>query len=330
MNKTLVIIPHYNKLVLLKECLYHLEEQTYSNFDILIVDNGSSDGSSEYIYDICKNNKRYHHILLNNNTGFAYAVNRGFEFSINAGFQFSILLNNDAYVEKDFVKELVLSIQKDNRTFAVSSMMINYHNKNLVDSFGDNYMLLGWAFQGHIGENVNEILKNDECFSACGGASIYKNGIIKEIGFFDENFFAYLEDIDLSYRAKLFGYKIRNCYTARCYHLGSATSGSKYNEFKVRTSARNSIYLIYKNMPYIQILINIFPLFLGIIIKQIFFSFKGFGLDYFFGIHEGFTKVKNINKNNFSKFGILTYIKIEFELIINTLVYLSNFLKRHL
>lgn len=329
MSKVLVIIPHFNKLILLKECLYHLEQQSFQNFEVLIVDNGSTDGSAEYIYGICNKNNKYHYILLNENTGFAYAVNRGFEYSINKGFEYSLLLNNDAYVEKDFIKELLYSIKADNNNFAVSSMMINYHNKALVDSFGDNYTLLGWGFQGHIGERVDSIHKNENCFSACGGASIYSNDILKEIGLLDENFFAYLEDIDLSYRAKLHGYNIKNCFTARCYHLGSATSGSKYNEFKVRTSARNNIYLIYKNMPYIQILLNIFPLFLGIVIKQIFFNLKGYGLDYFFGIFDGFKNLNTIKKNDFTKINIANFILIEIELIINTFKYVLNFVKRH-
>lgn len=330
MNKVLVIIPHFNKLILLKECLYHLNKQSFDNFEVLIVDNGSTDGSSEYIFKICNENSNYHSILLNENTGFAYAVNRGFEYSINNGFDYSLLLNNDAYVEDDFIKELLYSIKNKHNVFAVSSMMINYHDKEIIDSFGDNYTILGWGFQGHIGEKVDSVRYNEECFSACGGASIYNNKVLKEIGLLDENFFAYLEDVDLSYRAKLLGYKVKNCFTARCYHLGSATSGSKYNEFKIRTSARNNVYLIYKNMPYLQILINIFPLFVGTVIKQVFFSMKGFGLDYFFGIHDGLTGLSHIKKTDFSKFSIYRFIKIEIELIINLVKYCFNFINRHI
>lgn len=330
MSKTLVIIPHFNKLLLLKECLFHLDTQTYKNFDILIVDNGSSDGSTEYIHNLSNEKENYHSILLSENMGFAYAVNRGFEFSIKNDYDYSILLNNDAYVEDGFVKELVYSIGESYNNFAVSSMMINYHNKDLVDSFGDYYTILGWSFQGHIGEKVKDIKYNENCFSACGGAAIYSNRILSEIGLLDENFFAYLEDIDLSYRARLSGYNIKTCFTARCYHLGSATSGSKYNEFKVRTSARNNIYLIYKNMPYIQILINIFPLFVGIVVKQVFFSMKGFGLDYFFGVFDGFKNLSLIKKNDFNKISIFNILFVEIQLIINTIKYVLNFAKRKL
>ena len=305
-----------------------MDSQTYNNFDVLIVDNGSSDGSSEYIYNLSNEKDNYHSILLSENMGFAYAVNKGLIYSIENGYKYSILLNNDAYVEDGFVKELVASISSNLDIFAVSSMMINYRNKKIVDSYGDYYTILGWSFQGHIGERVSDLNYNENCFSACAGAAIYSNNILEKIGLLDENFFAYLEDVDLSYRARLYGYNIKTCFTARCYHLGSATSGSKYNEFKVRTSARNNIFLIYKNMPYIQILINIFPIFIGLIIKQIFFAMKGFGLDYFFGVFDGLNNLKLIKKNDFAKIPFINIVLLELYLIINTFKYVLNFIKR--
>lgn len=330
MSKILVIIPHFNKLILLKECLFHLNKQNVENFEVMIVDNGSTDGSSEYIFNLCSKEKKYHNILLNENMGFAYAVNLGIKYSIENGFDYSILLNNDAYIEDDFIYELSKKISKSKKYFAVSSLMISYHNKNIVDSFGDNYTLLGYAFQNKLNESIDDIDRDELTFSACGGASIYNNEVLKKIGLFDENFFAYLEDVDISYRAKLHGYKISTCKAAKCYHLGSATSGSKYNEFKVRISARNNIYVIYKNMPFIQVMINIFPLFLGLILKQIYFISRGFGLDYFFGIFDAIKNINNIKKNDFKKFDIYTYVMIEIELIINSFKYLFNFIKRHI
>ena len=330
MSKVLVIIPHFNKLALLKECIYHLECQTFKAFDIMVVDNGSDDGSAEYLFEISNKNRNVHYTLLNENMGFAYAVNKGLEYSINKNYDYSILLNNDAFVTEDFVNKLYFAMLSSNKVFAVSSLMLRFDNKNMIDSYGDYYTLFGWSFQGHLGEDY-ETIKHDELpFSACGGASIYNNDIIKQIGGFDEKFFAYLEDIDISYRARLNGYKILTCKAAKCYHLGSSTTGSKYNEFKVRISARNNIYLIFKNMPLIQILINIFPLFLGHLIKFIYFLFNGFGLDYFFGIVDGFRSLGIIKKAEFDRSKILNYFLIEIELIKNTIMYVINFFKRHI
>ena len=91
-----------------------------------------------------------------------------------------------------------------------------------------------------------------------------------EIGFFDESHFAYLEDIDVGYRAMIYGYKNRFCASALVYHVGSGTSGSKYNTFKVKLSARNSVWLNYKNMPLLQLILNFIPLLLGYLVKYYF------------------------------------------------------------
>ncbi len=329
MNKSLVIIPHYNKLSLLKECLKYLDGQNYVNFEVAIVDNGSTDGSAEYIYDLSKNDKKYHAILFNENMGFAYAVNKGIKYAIENSFDYSILLNNDAYVKSDFVENLTDSILSHRDAFAVSSLMLNFKKPNIVDSFGDYYTILGWAYQGRVGTDINEIIEDEMAFSACGGASIYRNTVFEKIGLFDEKFFAYLEDIDVSYRAKLHGYNVYTCKDAVCYHLGSATSGSKYNKFKVKMSARNNIYLIYKNMPIYQLLINLIPICIGTAIKFIFFLFRGFGFDYLSGTISGIKNCSMVDRTNFRRINIANVINIEVQLIKNTFKYISNFIKRH-
>ena len=330
MSEVLVIIPHLNKLALLKECLVHLDSQSYDSYDIMIVDNGSSDDSPEYISKLTSEKNKYHSILLNNNMGFAYAVNKGIEYSIKNNYKFSLLLNNDAFIKDGFVENLTHAIKKSDDIFATSSLMLSYKDIDKIDSYGDYYNVLGWSFQGHISETVDDINDIEYPFSACAGAAIYRNAILERIGLFDNNFFAYLEDIDISYRAKLYGYRITTCKSAVCYHLGSQTSGSRYNEFKVRISARNNIYLLHKNMPMIQILINIFPLFIGHCIKFIFFMTKGFGVDYFFGIVDGLRNAKKIKKINFNEINLFQLIYIELELLINTFKYIFNFAKRHL
>lgn len=330
MKKVIVIIPHFNKSALLKKCIENLMLQNDTNFDILIVDNGSTDDSTQYIFNQVSNNKSIHSIMLSENMGFAYAVNKGLKYSIDNGYDYSILLNNDAFVEEDFVSELVKRIDSDKKLFAVSSLMLQYQNTDKVDSFGDYYTLFGWSFQGHLLESASEIEDDEEPFSACGGAAIYRNNAILKIGFFDEKFFAYLEDIDISYRARLANYKISTCKNAICHHLGSATTGSKYNSFKVRLSARNNIYLIYKNMPNIQIIINFLPLAFGTIAKLVFFTFKGFAIDYIKGILDGFKNLKYINRVKFNKVSLFTFIGIEFRLLFSSFIYIINFIKRHL
>lgn len=110
MNKVLVVIPHYNKIELLITCVNYLKKQDTDDFDVLIVDNGSNDGSVEFIYELTSNNNYYHSILLSENTGFAIAVNKGFKYSIDNNYEYTILLNNDAYPEKSFVKNLTKAI----------------------------------------------------------------------------------------------------------------------------------------------------------------------------------------------------------------------------
>ena len=110
------------------------------------------------------------------------------------------------------------------------------------------------------GKPESEYNKTREIFASCAGAAIYRKEILDEIGYFDEEHFAYLEDVDIGYRAKLHGYRNLFCPTARVLHVGSGTSGSRYNLFKIRYSSRNNLYLIYKNMPLWQIILK-FPAF---------------------------------------------------------------------
>ncbi len=118
-------------------------------------------------------------------------------------------------------------------------------------------------------------------FTSCAGAAIYRKKIFEKIGYFDEEHFAYLEDIDVGYRARINGYENWYAPKAIVYHIGSGTSGSRYNHFKTRYSSRNNIYLIYKNMPFLQILLNLPFLILGFGMKILFFTQKRNGK----GIH---------------------------------------------
>ena len=149
-------------------------------------------------------------------------------------------------------------------------------------------------------------------------------------GFFDEEHFAYLEDIDVGYRAKIYGYRNIYCPTAKVYHVGSGTSGSKYNSFKVRLAARNNLYLNYKNMPLPQLAVNSLPIALGMAVKYGFFKKLGFGADYLDGVKEGLATLKNCRRVPYRREHLKNYLQIEGELIWGTLLYVWEFGKRRL
>ena len=160
-------------------------------------------------------------------------------------------------------------MDRSEKIFSVSNKMIQMYHPDLMDDAGDMYSVLGWAFQRGVGRPKSFIKKLPR-LSACAGAAIYRREVFETIGYFDEMHFAYLEDIDVGYRAKLYGYDNVFCPEAVVYHVGSGTSGSKYNSFKVKLAARNNVYLNYKNMRTWQLLLNSPCLLAGTFVKFLF------------------------------------------------------------
>ncbi len=294
-----------------------LEKQNCKDFEILVVDNGSSDGSVEWL-----KSHQYPTIFLEENTGFSGAVNVGIKASKTP---FVLLLNNDTEVEPDFIGEMIKAIRRSDKIFAVSSKMVQMYHKELMDDAGDMYSVLGWAYQRGVGRSSKGYNREREVFSACAGAAIYRREVFEQIGYFDEMHFAYLEDIDVCYRAKIFGWHNRYCPTAVVYHVGSGTSGSKYNAFKVRLAARNNVYLNYKNMPLFQLLVNLLPITMGIIVKYGFFQKLGFGKEYLDGVKEGIKTRKKCAKVAYFPEHMSNYLAIQWELICGTCLYVYEF-----
>ncbi len=320
--KITIIIPNYNGKHFLKPCLDSLSKQSCTDFEVLVVDNHSADGSIEYIKENYSDIKL---ISLDKNYGFSTAVNAGIRHSRTP---YVILLNNDTTVDPHFVEELLKAAERSPRIFSVSSKMLQMHHPDLIDGAGDLYTLLGWGVARGAGRPADNYAKPEEVFSACAGAAIYRRSVFRKIGYFDETHFAYLEDIDIGYRAKIYGYKNLYCPDAVVYHVGSGTSGSKYNSFKVKTSARNSIWLIYKNMPLPQLVLNSLPLLAGYFMKGIFFYKIGFGKDYIQGLLEGIHGMKKCRKVRFRSRNILSYIKIETQMIKYTFCYVQDWCER--
>lgn len=318
--KTTIIIPNYNGLSFMEPCFESLKEQTVRNFKVLVVDNGSTDGSVEWLKE-----HRIPSIFLKENTGFSGAVNTGIRA---ADTPYVLLLNNDTRVELGFVAAMERAMDQSPKIFSVSSRMIQMYHPELLDDAGDMYSILGWAYQRGVGRSSELYQKSCRVFSACAGAAIYRRAVFHEIGLFDELHFAYLEDIDVGWRAKLYGYDNIYCPDAAVYHVGSGTSGSRYNSFKVRLAARNCIYLNYKNMPGWQLLLNAPFLLAGIFVKYLFFVKNGFGGDYVSGLKEGIRTRKQCRRvpGLLRRFG--AELKVQFEMLYGTGLYVYEFLRR--
>lgn len=293
MKEITVVIPNYNGIKYLPECLYALErqEQGTPDFDILVVDNGSADESVSFLEKYNRENHRIGmevcNIFLEENTGFCHAVNEGIRASETP---YVILLNNDTKVKPKFIKNLYEAIIKDEQIFSVSAKMLMWDKPELVDDAGDRYCALGWAYSRGKGKKAATYDTPADIFSACGGAAIYRRSVFNEIGLFDELHFAYLEDLDIGYRARIYGY--RNCYEpgAEVLHYGSASSGSRYNEWKTNLASSNSVYLIGKNMPFLQGVLNLPFFMVGFFLKFLFFCKKKMGMLYLKGLWNGCRK----------------------------------------
>ncbi|MBQ4001259.1 MAG: glycosyltransferase family 2 protein, partial [Lachnospiraceae bacterium] len=265
MAKTTVVIPNWNGMAYLKNCMDSLEKQDDRDFETLVIDNASKDGSVAFL----RENYPWARVeVMPENLGFAGGVNEGIRRTKTP---YVLLLNNDVEVEPHFVKALTDAIDRDPKVFSVSSKMIKFRERHLLDDAGDRYTVIGWQAQRGTALPVTRKHYNRPAavFSACAGAAIYRLSVLQEIGAFDPAHFAYLEDIDLGWRARIYGYKNMYEPSAVVYHVGSASSGAvTYSDFKVRISARNSQYIVYKNMPAFQRFLCAFPMWIGRKVKK--------------------------------------------------------------
>ncbi len=321
--KSTIVIPNYNGMEYLEKCLVSLMADTEDYpARILVVDNGSVDRSAEAAEKMAG----VEVIRMGKNTGFCTAVNAGIKASDTP---YVILLNNDLTVEKGFVRAMEEALDRNQKAFSAGAQMRMMKAPDRMDNAGDYYCALGWAYDYGKGRKISErYTKPRKIFASCGGAAIYRRSVFEEIGCFDERHFAYLEDVDIGYRARIYGY--HNLYEPRAvvYHAGSSVSGSKYNEFKINLSSANSIYLIEKNMPFLQVLLNLPFLLLGFGMKFLFFLRKGFGKIYLKGLLRGFRIYYREGGRKmhvpFQKKNFGNYLLIQWELWINMFRRLSG------
>lgn len=306
MKSITVIIPNYNGMKFLEGCLSSLRAQTDRDFRTILIDNGSSDESVAWV------RAHYPEVRIrafHRNTGFCRAVNEGIRMSETP---YVLLLNNDVVCGETMVEELHRAIRSDDRTFSCCAKLVQMSDPSRLDDAGDFYTALGWAFARGKGKDAALYGKPEPVFACCAAAAIYRRDILDEIGLFDERHFAYLEDIDIGYRARVFGYENRYVPSALVHHAGSGTSGSRHNAFKVRLSARNSVWLVRKNMPLWQILLNLPLLAAGYAVKLLYFTRLGLGGAYLKGLAEAVRGLGRIRPAPVGHTG--AYLKIQLKL----------------
>ena len=236
MKKISAVIANWNEKKLTSDCIRSLQEQDYRNLEIIVSDNGSTDGSVEHL----KNN--FSAILLLENgrsLGFGSAVNRGFEAATG---DFLLFLNNDLVLRPDSIRELAWLLESDQHIGATVPKILYTDIPDKINSFGVRIHYTGIACQNKIDQKDSQDLSILE--TPCGGIFMLKREVFKTIGGFEENLFLYHEDHDLSWRIRLAGWKILVTPKAVIHHHYKFKKGAR----KYYSSEKNRLYLLLKNM----------------------------------------------------------------------------------
>jgi len=240
-----IVIVTWNSAAHLPRCLSSLSEQTFRDFEVIIVDNGSADDSYLYFH-LQYPNLEIKIKRLKSNIGFAAANNIGVDLAQG---QWLVFLNADAFPGVDWLEQLLSSVHKYPAYACFSSRQIQEHDRNLLDGEGDAYHISGLAWRRNYGQVVYEAVEPAEIFSACGAAMmVWKQDFI-DLGGFDESYFSYFEDVDLGFRLRLMGKKVLYIPQAVVFHVGSASTGRR-SDFAVYYEYRNLIWTYYRNMPF--------------------------------------------------------------------------------
>ena len=248
-----VVIPTWNRRDLLDECLRALQSQTYGRFEVIVVDNGSRDGSAAMIRDTF--GERIRVIRNEENLGYARAVNQGFEAACGV---YVATLNNDAVADPEWLAAMVLAAESDAKIGMVASKIVTYDDPGIIDGTG---LLLypdgSSRARGRLETDSGQYDDLTEALLPSGAAALYRRLMLRQTGFHDETFFAYCEDTDLGLRARLAGWKCAFAPGAVVRHRYSASSG-EYSETKAFLVERNRLWVAAKNFPTGRLLLSPF------------------------------------------------------------------------
>lgn len=256
-----VIVVNYKGGELLKECIQSIIDQTYCPIEIILVDNGSEDG----LADISKLFPSVRIIKLQDNKGFTGGNIEGLKYAKG---DYVFLANNDVVLDRNCIFNLINSMENYSQVGIGATKMLVY-GTNIIDSAGDGFSPVLKAFKRGEGLSADNFNKEEFVFSACAGAAMYRRKMIDEIGFFDDDFFLIFEDVDLSFRAQLRGWRVLYIPSSVVYHRVRSTIGI-LSDIAVYYSLRNCELVRIKNVP------------AGIFFKYLPFLFFGELLDFLY------------------------------------------------
>lgn len=249
-SKILTVILNYKNYEDTKECLDSLLSVNYPNLKVVVVDNCSSDGSAE---KLAQEFPQFTHLGLRENYGFAGGNNRVIERYLNDDFDYLFLLNNDTKVDKDIFKNFALAVEKLKDYDVFQAKMLYYYKPELLDSAGLEYGYTSLSFNRGAFCPAKDFSKGEPIFGACAGAAFYSFKAVKRLyeldgEFFDNNFFAYWEDADLSFRLNWRGFKAYYLPEVVVYHKRGKTGAKTFHKMRYWTG-RNNLYVLFKNWP---------------------------------------------------------------------------------
>ncbi len=296
-----VVIITWNSKAYLSTCLDKLVSQKFQGFEVILVDNGSTDGTLDGLEESYPSFSLKIE-RLSTNLGFAVANNIG--ASLSRG-KWLALLNADAFPEPDWLENLI-KVTRHHRDFSCfSSRQVQANHPELLDGSGDSYHVSGVAWRRNINYPADQFgLNIEEIFTPCAAASLYLRDAFLKVGGFDEDFFSYFEDVDLGFRLRLHGYLALYVPSAVVHHVGSTTFGIN-SDFSLYHSHRNLVWTFFKNMP-TGLLLKYLPAHIMVNLSyMLYYTFRGRGRvlwkakwDAICGLPLIFDKRKEIQKSS--------------------------------
>ncbi len=272
-NRASIIIVNWNGEQFLEQCLTALMKQTVKPHEIVLLDNASTDGSIE----IAQRFPRVRLMALDRNTGFARGNNLAIE-AASTDSEWIALINPDAFAEPSWLESLLAAAECNPEFDIFAGKLVNATHPTLLDGAGDAYHISGLVWRMEHGCPVSASADNErEVFSPCAAAALYRRSALDQVGGFDEDYFCYVEDVDLGFRLRLDGYRCLYVPQAVAHHVGSGTTGGRHSDFALYHGHRNLVWTFIKDMPGILFWL-LLPLHVALnMISIIWFAWRGHG-----------------------------------------------------